>query len=108
MTQLRLPLREQAGIEASAASQDRQESGWLSDASDMLRWFCRTTAGAFTVEDFRDWAEKSAGLSEPANGSAYGKVLQMASRSKLIIADGFCQATNPVKHHRPLRVWRAA
>ena len=97
----------QLEIELSAAKQDRLSDGWCSKAQDYLSHYRASKPQNFTIEDFRDYAEPL-GLDEPANGSAYGKVMQTASKRKQIEMVGFSQATRAAAHSRPLRVWRAA
>lgn len=95
------------GIQQSATAQEARLPGWSDAALGYLRRYLSNHWSPFTVEHFREFAERY-GLPVPVNGSAYGNVFQRASRDGLIRLVGYQPARRGAAHKRPLRLWKSA
>jgi hypothetical protein len=91
-----------AKIEQAAQHADDVLPDWSGRAYAFLQEFARQNAN-FTIEDVR--LASIGTLPAPPHARAWGGVAQRASRSKLLVPEGFAQSKRDDGHCMNLRVW---
>lgn len=92
------------GIKRASLNAEFNKSGWNADALNVLKAFVENRADSFMVEDVRAFA-KSQGLSDPPTNRAWGSVILLAAKNKIVRFIAYSKTKDPLGHGRPGAVW---
>jgi hypothetical protein len=96
------------GMSRAAAHAERDVPEWAIHARAFLERYIREVRpDRLIAPDVRKWSEAH-GLEAPPNNYAWGGVFNKASRTGLLVADGFQNYGDGVMHTQSVRVWRVA
>lgn len=84
--------RRDLGIERSRRGADAASPNWGRAALVFVRRYA-TLNSRFLTEDLREWAHAN-GYPRPPSAKAWGSVMLMAAREKIIVADGYAPANS--------------
>ncbi|MGE3278046.1 MAG: hypothetical protein AB7O67_23285 [Vicinamibacterales bacterium] len=93
-------------VAAERAGQHAEDArrGWLDRAAALVTTFAQAH-GLFLLEDARLFAERQ-GLPAPPDKRAWGAVVQMLARRRVLVRDGYAPAAS--SHGSPKCLWRAS
>lgn len=92
------------GISTAASHAERVTPGWKAGAYAFFVDFVAVVNGSFMAEDVR-LAADAAGLPKPPDGRAWGIVVTMAARAKLIRRIGYGPQKAIGCHMAPKTIW---
>lgn len=87
---------------ACLSKAERIDPEWSDSVLHMLRWFGKIRVGAWTCEDFREWAH-ARGLERPHDNRAIGALIAKAIRIGIIKPTGFAPTVS--SHGSPRRTY---
>lgn len=93
----------EAGMQRATDNADAQQPEWTSKAYSMLVLFTNERLTPFRCEEFRLWCEGK--LMPPPHDRAFGGVIRMAARNKIIRQVGFDKTENPKAHRANCALW---
>lgn len=93
----------EAGIQKAVENADARHPDWSAKAYSLLTVFIGTRQGAFRCEEFRQWCEGR--LMPPPHDRAFGGVIRMAAKNKIIRQVGFDKTENPKAHRANCALW---
>lgn len=93
----------EAGIQQAVDNADARTPEWSAKAYSLLEKFLIFRTGAFRCEEFRQWCEGR--LMPPPHDRAFGGVIRMAARNKIIRQVGFDKTENPKAHRANCALW---
>lgn len=93
----------EAGIQQAVDNADARQPDWSATAYTMLALFTQERKQPFRCEEFRQWCEGR--LMPPPHDRAFGGVIRMAARNKIIRQVGFDKTENPKAHRANCALW---